>query len=556
MPQPKFNISIDGDFVPPKEYSGADTTRVTIQQDNGETTVTYANTLSFHGAARDYILNKLVYGNNPQTDFVSIKIYDTCCKDADGNAFLAFDGKTTRADIDFCDPKYNSQCSVECSILDASLAGERVQCVRNMLIAQKRNGAIRTLGENEFRRAPEFGYYDEARPKSFTYTMLYVSLFVLTLYLPLVAILFIFSFGTADLSFLYRGLLDVFLSKGYHKAPFLHSYFTNVCRLCGLTLRSSLFEPTKPYHNLTRLDTPFSEGASTRAFITGTGTFVSVDAAYNDFNRPNITLPQLMQSLTELNLEYQVTDRELLIERKDFFGNNVWIDFSTRESDILELCFNSGDEAQPAGEIFKFADDGTDKIGNEANPTWSGEIVDYNTPTLPVLRGIKQTIVQYGTARFIGDGLESAIEKVSRSGYFNFVTFGTSPVADGTMLMSTGTASLPKLIMYDGSSPINDALAEELNDQINIRAWLRADSVAEYGVAGFYENLLKINDPRLNLQRNLQYTLRFTYICDDIRTRTFGQVVSIPINGVNTIAKVNTIEIDFANREITISGVL
>jgi hypothetical protein len=551
MPLPKFTVSVDSDFVPPKEYSGADTTRVTIQQDNGETTVTYANTLSFHGVTRDYILNKLVYGNNPQTDFISIKIYDACCKDADGNAFLVFDGKTTRADIDFCDPKYNADCSVECTILDASLAGERVQCVRNMLIAQKRNGAIRTDGENEFRQAPEFGYYEETRPKAFSYTILYVSLVVLTLYAPLVAILFIFSFGTADLSFLYRSLLDVLLKKKHHKAPFLHSYFTNVCRLCGLTLRSSVFEPTKPYHNLTRLDTPFLEGGGNLR-----GNPLTIDQTYNQYNRPNITLPQLMQSLAELNLEYQVTDTELVIERKDFFGNNIWIDFSSRESDILELCFNSGDEAQPAGEIFKFSDDGTDKIGNEANPTWSGEIVDYNTPTLPVLRGIKQTTIQYGTARFIGDGLESAIEKVSRSGYFNFVTFGTSPVADGTILMSTGTASLPKLIMYDGSSPINDALAEELNDQINIRAWLRPDSVATYGVAGFYENLLKINDPRLNLQRNLNYTLRFTYICDDIRTRTFGQVVSIPINGVNTIAKVNTIEIDFANREITISGVL
>jgi hypothetical protein len=54
----------------------------------------------------------------------------------------------------------------------------------------------------------------------------------------------------------------------------------------------------------------------------------------------------------------------------------------------------------------------------------------------------------------------------------------------------------------------------------------------------------------------LQYTLRFTYLCDDLRTRTFGQVITIPINGVNTTAKVESIEIDFANREITISGVL
>lgn len=551
MSEIQFTVLVDGAAVPPNEYSGTAGTRLNISQADGETTIAYANTLTFHGETRDYILNKLVYGANPQTDFVRIEIFDECCKGANGDAFRIFDGKTTRADIEFCDPAYNSECGVECTIIDGSAAGERVQCVRNMLIAQKRNGGIRTLGEDEFRVAPEFGYYDETRPKSFTYIILYVTLFLLTLYLPLVGLFFLFSLGTVDLSFLYQSLLGVLLNKKHHKAPFLHSYFTNVCRLCGLTLRSSLFEPTKPYHNLTRLDTPFLEGGGNLR-----GNPLTIQQTYDQYNRPNITLPQLMQSLAKLNIGYQVTDTELIIERTDFFNNNVWIDFSSRQADILELCFSASDTAQPAGEVFKFADDGTDKTGNEANRTWSGDIVDYNTPVSPTLRGIKQTTIQYGTARFLGDGLESAIENVTQSGYFNFVTFGTSPVVTGTMLMSTGTASLPKLIMYDGASPINDARAESLNGYYNARAWLRADLLTDYGVAGFYENLLKINNPRLNLQRNLQYTLRFTYLCDDIRNRTFGQVVSIPINGANVTAKVESIEIDFDNREITISGVL
>jgi len=551
MSEIQFTVLVDGAVVPRNEYSGTAGTRLNISQSDGETTIAYANTLTFHGETRDYILNKLVYGANPQTDFVRIEIFDECCKDANGDAFRIFDGKTTRADIEFCDPSYNSECGVECTIVDGSAAGERVQCVRNVLIAQKRNGAIRTDGENQFRAAPEFGYYDETRPKSFTYIILYVTLFLLTLYLPLVGLFFLFSIGTIDLSFLYQSLLGVLLNKKHHKAPFLHSYFSNVCRLCGLTLRSSLFEPTKPYHNLTRLDTPFLEGGGNLR-----GNPLTIQQTYDGYNRPNITLPQLMQSLAELNIGYQVTDTEFIIERTDFFNNNVWIDFSSRQNDILELCFSASDTAQPAGEVFKFADDGTDKTGNEANRTWSGDIVDYNTPVSPTLRGIKQTTIQYGTARFLGDGLESAIENVTQSGYFNFVTFGTSPVVTGTMLMSTGTASLPKLIMYDGASPLNDARAEVLNGYYNARAWLRADLLTDYGVAGFYENLLKINNPRLNLQRNLQYTLRFTYICDDLRNRTFGQVISIPINGVNTIAKVESIEIDFASREITISGVL
>lgn len=551
-----YQILLDGAAVPPEEFSGTAGTRVTVEQKDGESTISYANSLTFYGQSRDYILNKLVYGANPQIDFVTVKIYDGCCTDGAGNGLLIFEGKATRADIEFCDPAYNEDCGVTMSLADASTAADAIQCVRNVLITQRRYGARTSGGENTYRPSVQFGYYEETRPKSFTRITLITILILLTLYAPIVAIIQIVSFGFLDLSLLYNGALDVLLKKRWHKSPFIHSYLSNVCQLCGLRLRSSLFEPTGVYHNLTRLDTAFSEGGIGLASGLSGSSGISPTQAYRDFNSPNITLPELMRSLAELNIGYLVTGTDLIVERKDFFGNNIWIDFTQRQSDILELCFTASEEAQPAGEVFAFTEDGSDKLGNEANPLWSGEVVDYNTPIIPTLRGIKQTTIQYGTARFLGDGLESVIFDVLNSGYANAITFGAINITTGSLLMTTGTASVPKLLMYDGFSNPNDAQVEVLGGKYNGRAWLRADTQSAYGFAGFYDNLLRINDPRLNLQRNLSYKLRFSYICEDLRTRSFGQVVQIPINGTNVLARIDTVEIDFESREITISGVI
>lgn len=544
----QFSILLDGNAVPAKDFSGAADTRVTQSQQSNAPAITYANTLTFYGQSRSYILNKLVYAANPQTASVSIKIYDNCCKDANGDSFLVFDGKTTRADINFCDPNFTEDCGVECTVTDASPTGEKIQCLRNVLITQREYLGRTSSGADTYRAAPQFGYYEETRPKAYMNIMLYLAFWLIAAFFPITLVISIFTLFLVDLSPIYNGILDSLLKKKYHKAPFIHSYLFNVCTLCGLSLRSSIFSPTGAYHNLTRLDTPYSEGARNAG--------ADVEVAYRDFNSPNITVIELLDSLKELNISYTVTNNELIVERKDFFNSAVWIDFSARQSDVLELCFDAADESQPAGEIFKFLEDGSDKIGTESGRQWSGDIVDYNTPITPTLRGIRQTTIQYGTARFIGDGLDSVIENWTGSILAQLLTLGNISVQRGSMLMTTGTASAPKLLLWDGTSSMIDAKVEVANGLYNGRAWLNARTLPDFGVTGFYENLLKISDPRLNLIRNLQYTIRFSYICDDLRSLQYGQMISLPVNGANVIAKVENIEIDFAAREITISGVL
>ena len=545
-----FSIFLDGSPVPAIEFSGTAGTRVTVEQKDGETAISYANELTFYGQSRDYILNKLVSGANPQMDYIEVSIYDNCCTNADGNAILVFAGRATRADIEFCEPNYNEDCGVTCTLSDASVASDKIQCIRNVLITQRRYDGFTSEGEDTFRSSVEFGYYEETRPRSYTAILIYLIFIVLTLYLPIVAVFTLLTLGFVDTSFLYNSLLDILLKKKFHKAPFIHSYLSNVCKLCRITLRSSIFGVGGAYHNLTRLDTPLQEG---EAFFTG-GT---ADQIYRNFNSPNITLAELMRSFKELNIIYIVTDTELIVERSDYFGNNVWIDFTQRTGDLLlSPCFTPNDESQPAIEVFKYAEDGSDKLGNESNRLWSGDPVDYNTPIAPSLRGVRQTTIPYGSARFLVDGLPSVINKLLTSNYARFITFGNIQLTTGSLLMTTGTSSIPKLLMYDGISPMYDAQVEVLNRTYNGRVWLRNNMQQQYGVNNFYNELLTINDPRLNLRRNLNYSLRFSYNCEDLRTRNFGQVAIIPFLGQAVTARIDNIEIDFEAREITISGVI
>lgn len=315
-----FSITLDGAPVAAIDFDGTDGARVTIEQRSGESAISFANAITFFGDARAYILAKLVNGANPQIDFVTIAIYDNCCQDANGAAALVFIGRSTRADIEFCDPEYNEDCGVTCTLSDASVAADKIKCVRDVLITQRNYNGRSSRGEDSFRDAVDFGYYEETRPKSFMYIMLYLVTLLLVLYLPIIAIITLLSFGLVDTSALYNGLLGVLLKKKKHRAPFIHSYLHNICTLCGLSLRSSLFNAGGNYHNLTRLDAGLQEGEGALGGQT-------TQEIYRTFNSPNITLIELMRTLEPLNITYLVTDTELIVERKDYFGGNVWVDF-------------------------------------------------------------------------------------------------------------------------------------------------------------------------------------------------------------------------------------
>lgn len=545
-------VQIDGFFVPEDEFDGTSGASLTIELNNGLRSTSFTNELTFFGETKKYIVDRLYLSTNPLTEYITLRLFDECCVGDDGTPLKLFTGKATRDDSSLCEDFGVQNCGVSCSFVDDGTVSQKTQCVRNTLIHALRepNGRRITDGEDEYRSAPFFGYYEETRPKSFSFVIAYLLIIVLTIYLPLTVVFRLLTLGFLDMSIAYSFLIDTAFKKRYHKSPFVHSYLVNVCRICGLTLSSSLFEPSRPLHNMTRLDAPFSEGGASIG---------EARQVFRDFNRPNITLPQLMESFKELNIGYVVTDTQLIVERIDRLTGGVWIDFTTRPR-VLKKCYNASDNAQPAGEVFSYGEDQSDKVGNEATRLWSGDAVDYNTPLVPVLRGIRQTIIQYGSTRFVNDasytGQSGVLHFLRGSGYFSIVTFNSAVISPTAIIAQTGVFSLPKLLMHDGTSSANNALVERINGISNARLWLREDMATTYNAPGLYDLLLFINDPRLNLQRNLSFEIVANYTCEDLRTIDTARTVRFEFLDTGQIVEgtIDSIQVGFDNSEITITG--
>lgn len=547
-------IYLDGNLVDDKDVSGVEDASINIDQNNddGVLSVSFGSEFSFTGAAYTYIISRLVDSPTASTNSMLLRVDATCCTSSDGSPLTVFEGIVSRGELAWCE-KGLDKCVVNVSALEKSATSDALNCLKNTIIHARRgpNGTT-SQGENERRSARYVGYYDETRPYSFAYLTLLFALNLLIITTTIRALITVLSLGFISFNESTRFIVAIFAKKRYHKAPFVSSYLANACKLCGLNLRAPLFQAGGAYYNLMRLDAPYQEG----------GTDIpKASTVWRKFNRPNISFAEFLASFKELNLTYAVAGNTLVFDRIDRVQNTLWIDFSTDERTIYERCYEDTDKVQPALELFEYTNDSSDKIGNEAVRLWSGEIVDYNTPFNSILTGVRRTTVQYGTARFIEDGDTSALSDIANSTLYAVSTFGLNVIDKKAMLMSTGTCIAPKLIMWDGVSPVADAhvLRQATVSgayAYSIPSWLNQNALSTFGTAGFYDNLLRVSDPRLNLKKNLVFRVRFKYLCEDLRTIGYGKFIRIQRGSQIVRGDVQNIEIDLNKGEMTITGVI
>jgi hypothetical protein len=551
-------IFLDGNLVEDKDVSGIEDARITIDQSNSEGAqgVAFGSEFSFSGAAYSYILSRLVDSPTAAQNSVLIRVELTCCTNPDGSPLSPFSGIISRKEISFCEKGLDT-CTVQASALENSTVSQKLQCLRNTIIHAQRIGSGRRIsdGEDEGRPARFLAYYEETRPYSYAYLTLFFAVYLLyitIIFRIILAAITALTFGLVPFTDGSAFILNAFLKKRYHKTPFVSSYLANACKLCGLNLDAPLFQAGGAYYNLMRLDAPYQEGGKNR-----------LDAliVWQKFNRPNITFAELLGSFKELNLGYLVTDTTLIFDRIDRIQDRLWIDFSTGERLIYEQCYEADDVVQPAFEVFEYAQDGSDKLGNEAVRVWASEVVDYNTPINPILSGARRTTIQYGAARFIQDGQRCAIEDVTSSTFYAIATFGQNSIDKKAMIMSAGTCSSPKLLVWDGVSPVSNGhvLRQGVGGgayAYSLPSWLNQNTRNEYGVAGFYENLLTVSDPRLNLKKGFAFRIRFRYLCSDLQNIALGKFVRLQRGTQVVRGDVQSIEIDLNNGEITVTGVI
>lgn len=560
MPAPKVKVILNGVDLPTKAFSGTKDSRIVIRQrDKDGAVFSYANSIELRDVGRQIIFDEIINAPNPFTASVPLVIQDTCCADDNGDPLVLFEGNVTAADIKYCEVDINDPdgCnSMEISSEDNSVEAQGLKCIKNTLITSRESldGSITSDGEDEARQSVFYTYCIESRPLVLNGLRLAFILLNYVLFMPLfvaiAAILVLFSFGAispADIAdFNNRWVRGLIGCGRKHKAPFVYSLLSNVCKLCGLTLQSSIFDPGGKYHDLTLLNIPYSKGGRNTQ---------KAQEIFEDLNFPGDTLQQFMEKLAFLNIDYAVEDGKMVVERKDYF-DNTWIDFSQRQGDIISLCFEFGSDAPKAGRVYEYQRDPLD-IGDEANRLWGGDVVDYNENNFnPILSGVERKIIPFGSARFMKDVFGSQIGSFPAPPGFT--------IPKNVLLLSTGFTSTPKLLMYDVASDREDARVKKIANPgsnkfiYNIEAWMRP-TVPQIipNTTGFYQELLFIDDPReaASVSRRFQpFSLTFTYDCEDLRTYEPVSEVKFFRNGQLVTGTVDEIDIDLQKRQIRITG--
>lgn len=433
---------------------------------------------------------------------VDIKIWDTGC-----NKF--FEGyQLSNEDLRYCE---NEICEFNVNLRqeDAYLS-----CIRRTLITDNHQNWFPQDGKPSLPH-PRFSYCNEIRPNSsliatwilgiITFTI--TNLLLVTIIPIINSIILIINavdaiLGTGHVDYIdWSDIRDTqkesFVESAgcgrEHPAPLIRAYIKNVCDKCGLKVDAVsapiFFNPTQAvpftssgnqpqqnfHYNACYLHAPNKRGI--RRVEQVNSPFRAPDFNNTDFwipdNSPLDTLNEFLDKLKGIyNAEWRVTNGTLYFQRKDYWLNESYLfDFSKNGADrnkILQgLCFEWSQVKYPIYTKGLYQTDDSDKCGNEAK-SFMNDIVSHGSKiNNPNLEGSLDKEFPFGATRFRLDGITpdyiADAAQAAQVG-INFIVgiFGgvrgimdrISEVADYALLLNEETATLPKILLWNGESTL------------------------------------------------------------------------------------------------------
>lgn len=543
------------------DFSGTENISVRFQQ--GQNGNTFSPELVLTGAAFDYAYQQLINQPSPTLTEMLVEFLDDCCTDDAGNPFVLFSGVVRGADVTFCTVVAGTpQCEMRVTVVDNSQDAQAIACLKNIFPwsrVDKFDGSGVSLGEDTARTAPFLTYCVDVRPGFFQEIVFIIGILLLFGLSPV--ILFVSIIGVIaglipNINFFFSQLQILLVGCGYkHKTPFVHSYLQNMCDVCGLNLSSSVFGVGGDYYNTMRLDAPYKPGRKITSRVL---------SAY-EFNKPNVNGVQFLDDLKQFNLDWKVFGSALVIERKDQFGAGVFVDLTTlAESEILSLCFDTLGERPAAFAEYQYVKDGIDNTGDETNPDWVEKAIDWNIPVNPSQGGLFSVTFTYGTSQFRQDSGRDDVSALDKDFYRAVL-----PVLNdfsGVMLMERGICGSPRLLVWDGASPQDDArvlrypsIVSSDTFDYNTDWWIKLNYAERNGTPHdtLYQRLMSIDDPRTAGIKIRPYSVVVNATCDLIRqlgNDIVNKTVIIPLAGVNYVGSIEEVEYSISNNTISITG--
>lgn len=525
--------------------------------------------IEVYGTSYNFIKTNLIDSVNLYSNSICVKVIDTLCSNDEYIFKLETDS------LRWCD---NGECRMSFSMEQYD---PLLDCIKQTVISDNANGLFQDNPVSGMIH-PRFRYCDVFKP-TFVFGMLLtfanaVDAFILSLNFVLGSINAIFlainailgtSFGIPTIPWVGPQLIGC--DRAF-PSPYIRTYIDNVCNICGTTMDVTtnpiLYDALGYYYEACLLT------AYTNAGVKVTGT---VD--YIVGNRPSWTLDVLLSKIKNFwNARWFIKGTEIYFERKDKIGQLLWgatpaIDFTTtadKDQLIGNVCYEWNGEGKLRRLNLNYSTDPTDAIGNEMLKRFNGEYLEAST-NLNFKESREVTLFDFSAPAFVMDGQDSLYDA---NVVHSMGAVLSSLQLEGVLKTQADTIGLAKILIHNTASGTSDArtysqpyssyntLPEFANDSgpffpitlsdlknYNPQMSFSVDADAvQQNLWDYWEIEKPSNDKKTNIAFNfkLQYCCRFNSL----------EIYQSVLFENGDIGEINSIEFDFANREITIKGIL
>lgn len=526
-----LRLYLDGRRLDLSEHSplgGADLT-LRRRDGQGQAAASFAGSVTFFGDARQRLRQELIDAPDARFRVLPVRIEDDCC------GLTLFRGQIAADAVDWCE----GQCDLTATLTEAAPDADALDCLRRTPVSDDRNGF-------RSRVHPFVRHCIELRPALLQDLVLIFAMllnFAALIFYPVVLLLSAVAAALQSVVSAVNGLCggclqnfsqtisvsildeynyfidrlnDLVIGCGRgHISPFVRDYLNNVCEICGLTAdpRSVFHDPASPYYDSVYFSAPVHKGSFD--YLDGGGNPIAATVStYWKLNGPNLSGYELLEQLqTVFDARWRVEGGALRFET-DAPAPAADLDWARLEPERrIDLCYRWLPDPPPAWARFTYAIDAVDWVGNEARDRWNAW-VDYTQPWgPPTLRGERSVNFPFGTARFRDDGVDRDVLTDYRS--FPFIGPRIRSEYDELLLLPVGVAFQPKLLTIDTGSPVDNARVRWTSmpggRACNRDYWMRPDAPD-----GLYARFWRRSDPRLTVERGLEFRLTFAPTCAEL----------------------------------------
>lgn len=523
-------------------------------------------TIELFGDAYTFVEANLISGANMYSNSMCVRITDNVCS---GAVYLF---KIDNKNLKWCD---DNGCTME---FEMQAYEPELDCIRHTTIANNTNHVFDQFGPIVH---PRFRYCDVFKPTLIFSFLLLLANIVDTIIYPLNLVINAVNSLVPGTPIPTIGSTAGSVSgcKRAWPAPYISTYITNVCTLCGLTsdiTTNPIFHDTQNPLN-PALPNPYYYATYLTSF-TKQGVPVNGTQSYIPANQPSQTLVKFLSELKEIwNARWFIYNSKVYFHRKDLIGNLIWgstpvLDFTGDDAKklIQGVCYSWNGEGKIKRLYMAYEKDAIDAVGNESLTRFNGEFIESsNNPNYTEPE--EKRIESVGSTSFVLDGVDYIYDSLLSG------TFIPQSEYERALKTTTDTNNLAKILIYDTFSPIQDAraIATGYIQYANLPEFKDDDGNAfpvfwsylnypmsfapnqnfnpSLGPASVNGNLWQYHEidvPSPSKKTNIAFEFTLQYCCELSSLNLYQKVVMK--NG--DIGEISSVEFDHFNRTINVKG--